>query len=39
MTLLAISFTALLYSMYFVEAYRAYKRGDGPQRPKPWIKR
>jgi len=37
MTYLAISFTSLIYSVYFIEAYRAYKRGDDSQRPKPWL--
>ena len=38
MTYLAISLTTFLYSMYFLEAYKAYKRGDEEQRPKPWLK-
>ena len=39
MTVLAISFTTLIYSVYFIEAYRAYKRGEESQRPKPWLNR
>lgn len=37
MTVLAISCTTLIYSIYFIEAYKAYKRGDESQRPKPWL--
>jgi hypothetical protein len=34
MTVFAISCTSLLYSMYFVEAYKAYKKGEGNDLPK-----
>lgn len=37
MTVLAISFTTLIYSLHFIEAYKAYKRGEVSQRPKPWV--
>lgn len=39
MTVLAISFTTLIYSVYFIEAYKAYKRGEESHRPKPWVER
>jgi len=38
MTVIAITCTVFIYSVYFIEAYKAYKRGDESQRPKPWLK-
>jgi|MDTA01.3.fsa_nt_gb hypothetical protein len=38
MTVIAISCTMLIYSIYIIEAYKAYRRGEGSQRPKPWLK-
>ena len=38
MTAFAISCTMFIYSVYIIEAYKAYKRGDDSHRPKPWLK-
>jgi hypothetical protein len=38
MTALALSCTTIIYSVYFIEAYKAYKKGDECQKPKPWLK-
>ena len=38
MTIIAISCTVGVYSLYIVEAFRSYRKGEINHRPKPWLK-